>query len=179
MINIGKNTTSIQSDQNYRWSMEPLKVKQEGHGINIRTVVLNIKNVAAQMKTTPQYVMKYLARRLGTSTQARGGRFWLRGAHRAGELQDRLFGFIEAALLCPSCDKPDLKYTVLQRGMERICTACGWHGKCDLAGNALFKYMYRNPAGPVKTAEQRRKLKRRARRMKQAKRQRGQAAEEE
>ncbi len=47
-------------DPSYRYKVTLLKTQVIGKGINIRTVLLNLKELAADIYLEPEYVLKFL-----------------------------------------------------------------------------------------------------------------------
>ncbi|KAI7345968.1 hypothetical protein KC354_g14469, partial [Hortaea werneckii] len=56
------------SDPFYRYKMERLQSKIEGKGNGIKTVIVNLSNVADQLARPPNYVIKYFGFELGAQT---------------------------------------------------------------------------------------------------------------
>ena len=57
-INVGPKG-DVQQDRQYRYKMDPLVTKIEGRGNGIKTVLLNVSEVAKQMRTEPQCNLFY------------------------------------------------------------------------------------------------------------------------
>lgn len=155
-FNIVPNVPKYQEDPNCRWVMDALKVKKVGHGKNVRTCILNICTIAAQLNIphNPQYISKYLAQELGSRAQ------WdksckhaeIKGVHTQEVLQQKLWGFLDVLILCPKCNKPELRHK-WRKKVEAQCVACGWHGPSLRTGHRIEKFILRNPPPKKKTAK--------------------------
>ena len=134
------NVNRSVSDAFYRYKMPRLVAKVEGKGNGIKTVIVNMTDVAKAigrpptcksnpfLSSNPRYVeenfnkqinvldpTKFFGCELGAQTQFdfKNDRFIVNGAHEAGKLQQMLDVFIKKFVLCPGCENPE---TVLQVG---------------------------------------------------------------
>ncbi|KAL3202425.1 hypothetical protein MRX96_042496, partial [Rhipicephalus microplus] len=112
-VNVNRSLT----DQFYRYKMPKIIAKVEGKGNGIKTVLVNMSEVAKALNRPPTYPTKYFGCELGAQTQldAKNDRYIVNGAHEAAKLQDILDGFIRRYVLCASCDNPETVLGVLQR----------------------------------------------------------------
>ncbi|MEJ1275943.1 hypothetical protein NN561_006842 [Cricetulus griseus] len=99
----------IVSDQFYRYKMPRLIAKVEGKGNGIKTVIVNMVDVAKALNRPPTYPTKYFGCELGAQTQfdVKNDRYIVNGSHEANKLQDMLDGFIKKFVLCPECENPE------------------------------------------------------------------------
>lgn len=150
-INIGPRRAEIQNDSTYRYKMDKIQTKIEGRGNGIKTVLLNVVDIAAQMRTDPRYVTKYLGIQFGAQSNWDTKRDVgiVNGAHQAQEMQDQLFGFIELFILCPACHLPELVHKVKKSTVGGKCYGCGWVGGIRSSHN-IMKYVIKNP--PAKSS---------------------------
>lgn len=79
--------------------------KVEGKGNGIKTVIVNMAEVAKALSRPPTYPTKYFGCELGAQTQFdfKNERFIVNGSHDAGKLQDLLDGFIRKLVLFFIC----------------------------------------------------------------------------
>lgn len=91
-VNVNRNV----SDVFYRYKMPRLQAKVEGKGNGIKTVIVNMAEVAKALGRPPTYPTKYFGCELGAQTQFdfKNERFIVNGSHDAAKLQDLLDGFI-------------------------------------------------------------------------------------
>lgn len=135
-------------DAFYRYKMPKLIAKVEGKGNGIKTVIVNMVDVAKALGRPPTYPCKYFGCELGAQTQFdfKNDRYIVNGSHDAVKLQDLLDGFIKRFVLCPECDNPE---TVLHPNekkatIKQSCKACGYQGMLDMR-HKLTTFILKNP----------------------------------
>nr|ACM09539.1 Eukaryotic translation initiation factor 5 [Salmo salar] len=150
-------------DQFYRYKMPRIIAKVEGKGNGIKTVIVNMTDVAKSLNRPPTYPTKFFGCELGAQTQfdAKNDRFIVNGSHEASKLQDMLDGFIRKFVLCPECDNPetDLHINAKKQTIGNSCKACGYRGMLDTR-HKLCTFILRNPpedTGSVKKKEKKSK----------------------
>ncbi|QSS64017.1 eukaryotic translation initiation factor 5 [Histoplasma capsulatum] len=121
-------------DPFYRYKMERLQAKIEGKGNGIKTVVVNLNNVAQSLGRPPAYLIKYFGFELGAQANAKptDDRWIINGAHDASKLQDYLDGFIVKFVLCKKCKNPETEVVVKEPRIILDCKACGERSDVDL-----------------------------------------------
>ena len=136
------------SDQFYRYKMPKLLAKVEGKGNGIKTVIVNMVEVAKALNRPPMYPTKYFGCILGAQVNydAKNDRYIVNGSHDAARLQDLLDGFIQKYVLCSSCSNPE---TVLAVNAKKAlitssCKACGHTGIIS-AKDKLTTYILKCP----------------------------------
>ncbi|OCT68418.1 eukaryotic translation initiation factor 5 [Xenopus laevis] len=142
------NVNRSVSDQFYRYKMPRLIAKVEGKGNGIKTVIVNMVDVAKALNRPPTYPTKYFGCELGAQTQfdVKNDRFIVNGSHEANKLQDMLDGFIKKFVLCPECDNPetDLHVNPKKQTIGNSCKACGYRGMLDTK-HKLCTFILKNP----------------------------------
>ncbi|KAI4463541.1 eukaryotic translation initiation factor [Holotrichia oblita] len=143
-VNVNRNV----SDVFYRYKMPRLMAKVEGKGNGIKTVIVNMAEVAKALGRPPTYPTKYFGCELGAQTQFdfKNERFIVNGSHDAVKLQDLLDGFIRKFVLCPECENPETDLLVSsKRGtISQGCKACGYHGQLE-SNHKLITFILKNP----------------------------------
>lgn len=136
------------TDQFYRYKMPKIIAKVEGKGNGIKTVIVNMTDVAKALGRPPTYPTKYFGCELGAQTQfdAKNDRFIVNGSHDATKLQDLLDGFIKRFVLCTECDNPETQLSVkIKMGMiGQRCIACGHGDQIDMR-HKLTTFILKNP----------------------------------
>jgi len=112
-------------DPNYRYQMPFLKVKVEGKGKMVKTIVENIDEVAKSLERNTEYIMKFFAFDLGVQYSFKNGKHTLGSARSAEELQKILDIFIDKFLLCDSCSNPETVFQISKNQLTLSCKACG------------------------------------------------------
>lgn len=143
-VNVNRNV----SDAFYRYKMPRILAKVEGKGNGIKTVIVNMMEVAKAIGRPPTYPTKYFGCELGAQTQFdfKNDRYIVNGSHDAVKLQDLLDGFIRKFVLCPECDNPetDLLVSAKKGTISQGCKACGFHGPLEF-NHKLNTYILKNP----------------------------------
>ncbi|CAH0392730.1 unnamed protein product [Bemisia tabaci] len=143
-VNVNRNV----SDAFYRYKMPRLMAKVEGKGNGIKTVIVNMADVAKALGRPATYPTKYFGCELGAQTQFdfKNDRFIVNGSHEASKLQDLLDGFIRKFVLCPECDNPetDLNVSTKRNIINQSCKACGYHGLIE-SNHKLITFILKNP----------------------------------
>lgn len=143
-LNVNRSVTDIY----YRYKMPRICAKVEGKGNGIKTVIVNMAEVAKALNRPATYPTKYFGCELGAQTQFdhKNERFIVNGSHDATKLQDLLDGFIRKYVLCPDCDNPetDLIIASKKETISQTCKACGYHGLLKIQ-HKVNTFILKNP----------------------------------
>jgi len=141
-LNVNRNI----KDNYYRYKMPRMQAKVEGKGNGIKTVLVNMVDVARSLDRPPTYVTKYFGCELGAQTQfdVKNERYIVNGCHEAGKLQDMLDGFIKKFVLCEKCENPETVLKVKKNMIGASCKACGHIFTMDMR-HKLTTYIVKNP----------------------------------
>lgn len=143
-LNVNRKVTDLY----YRYKMPRICAKVEGKGNGIKTVIVNMSDVAKSLNRPATYPTKYFGCELGAQIQFdyKNERFIVNGAHDATKLQDLLDGFIRKYVLCPECDNPetDLLINAKKEIISQTCKACGYHGLIT-SQHRLNTFILKNP----------------------------------
>jgi len=149
MATLNINTNNV--DPHYRYKMPKLLAKIEGSGNGIKTVVVNMVEVAKALNRPPEYTTKFFGCELGAQVQmdSKNGKYIVNGAHNVNTFQELLDKFIKKFVLCPSCANPEtyMKIVGKKGNITARCIACGWRGDFD-STHKVARYMAQNPPGP-------------------------------
>lgn len=141
MININRKL----SDRFNRYTMPKIEAKVEGKGNGIKTVLVNMVDVARALRRPPTYPTKYLGCALGAQTSlGEKGRYIVNGQHEYLRLQELLDGFIEKYVLCPKCTNPETTIDVIKDNIYMKCMACGRTSEVK-GKDRTFTYILKNP----------------------------------
>lgn len=141
-LNVNRNV----QDSFYRYKMPRLVAKVEGKGNGIKTVIVNMVDVARALYRPPTYVTKYFGCELGAQTQfdIKAERYIVNGCHDGARLQDMLDGFIKRFVLCEKCDNPETVLKVKKNLIGASCKACGHQYVLDMR-HKLTTFIVKNP----------------------------------
>jgi len=144
-VNINRNL----SDQFYRYKMPKLVAKVEGKGNGIKTVIVNMPEIAKSLNRPPMYPTKYFGCLLGAQVNFdnKSERYIVNGSHDPNKLQDLLDGFIQKYVLCQSCENPETILSVNKKKeiIGTNCMACGHAGTISAANDRVAAYILKNP----------------------------------
>lgn len=136
--------------------MPRLIAKVEGKGNGIKTVVVNMPEIAKALSRPPKYPTKFFGCELGAQTQfdLKNDRYIVNGAHDAIKLQGLLDGFIKKFVLCPQCSNPETNLVILSRKQLILqrCIACGYQGPVDM-NHKLTTFILKNPPDQENSAQ--------------------------
>lgn len=159
MVNVNRKVT----DQFYRYKMPKLIAKVEGKGNGIKTVIVNMVEIAKSLARPPAYPTKFFGCELGAQTQIdkKNDRYIVNGSHNSDKLQEILDTFIDKFVLCDECDNPETTFIVQPKKekITSICSACGHSSLIDMR-HRLSTFILKNPPeGEDATPQKLKKLK--------------------
>lgn len=143
-VNIPRDIT----DPFYRYKMPVLQAKVEGRGNGIKTVIVNMADIAKSLERPPTYTTKFFGFELGALTNIDIGkdRFIVNGKHDQETLAKALDNFIERFVLCKKCGRnPETKMVLKGDSITLHCIACGNRSDVDMR-HKLASYILKNPA---------------------------------
>jgi len=148
-------------DEFYRYKMPALIAKVEGRGNGIKTVIVNMADVAKSLARPPGYPTKFFGFELGsiTTIEPDNDKYIVNGKHDQAKLAQVLDDFIEKFVLCKKCERNPETYMVIKGGLiELKCKACGGRTPVDIR-HKLCTYILKNPPPPEKEIDRRRPTK--------------------
>jgi len=149
MVNIPRSV----EDQYYRYKMPALEAKVESRGNGIKTVIVNIADIAKALARPATYPVRYIGYTLGALVDINEttNRYIVNGKHSEEDLSALLDGFIDKYVLCKSCGNPETILSVSrdQSTLRLKCKACGGITKVD-ALDQLGKFIAKNPPPKMK-----------------------------
>ena len=133
-------------DATYRYKMPRLRIKIEGSGNGIKTVIPNMSDVAKALKCSPAYPTKFFGVELGAQSNydKATDRAVVNGAFTAKDLSGLLTKFIDIFVLCPNCRLPEITLKVKRDIIKVECAACGHNGVLPTT-HKLVTYIINNP----------------------------------
>jgi len=112
-------------DPCYRYKMHLIKVKVEGKGKMVKTVLENIDEVAKDLEVPTEYITKFFAYELSVQYQMKNKKHTLGSARNAEDLMGILDVFIEKLILCGTCNYPETVLCISKNQLALRCKACG------------------------------------------------------
>lgn len=142
LVNIPRDV----EDEFYRYKMPKLVAKVEGRGNGIKTVIVNMSDIAKSLVRPPAYPAKFFGFELGaqTTTDATNDKYIVNGKHDQEDLAKLLDGFIEKFVLCKTCRNPETAMAIKAGNIELRCKACGAISSADNV-HKLAGFILKNP----------------------------------
>lgn len=144
LVNIPRDVT----DSFYRYKMPALIAKVEGRGNGIKTVIVNMADIAKSLDRPASYTTKFFGFELGALTMidADKDRYVVNGKHDQEILARTLDNFIERFVLCKKCGRnPETKMVFRKDTIILHCIACGNDSPVDMR-HKLASYIQKNPS---------------------------------
>jgi len=143
LVNIPRDIT----DAFYRYKMPALVAKVEGRGNGIKTVIVNMADIAKALDRPASYTTKFFGFELGAVTiiDHEKDRYVVNGKHDQSTLAKALDNFIERFVLCKKCGRnPETKMLLRADTIILHCIACGNRSPVDMR-HKLASYILKNP----------------------------------
>jgi len=121
-------------DPSYRYKMPRISGKVEGRGNGIKTVLVNVTDIAQSLNRESQEITKFFGCELGSQTTyaVDTDRAIVNGAHKDMDLQNHLSRYIECFVLCKNCRLPETHYKIKDGLISQKCLACGSKDSVDM-----------------------------------------------
>lgn len=121
-------------DPSYRYKMPSVIGKIEGKGNGIKTVIVNISDLALSLHRDAGELNKFFGCEMGAQTtwNEADDRAVVNGAHTDQELQHCVYKYVDKFVLCPSCGLPETEYKYKQGCIFHRCAACGAKDMVDM-----------------------------------------------
>jgi len=115
-----------QGERGYRYKMAAAITKVEGSGNGIKTVIVNVTDIARQLSRNVEYLMKFLGNELGVTSKLKDDKWILTGRFEQDNIQQLVFRFISRFVLCGRCRNPETTLFVDEKNTCRLrCKGCG------------------------------------------------------
>gem|GEM_PF-1717156 len=124
-VNIPRSIT----DDFYRYTIPIIRIKIEGKGNGVRTVLVNIVKITKCLNRPVDHILKFIEIELGTQSKCDNNGCIIRGRCDVEQLAVILNKYIDIYVLCDQCNNPE---TALHNKVDYIaakCAACGHIGK--------------------------------------------------
>lgn len=90
-----------------------------------KTIIKNFDVILQKIRRPPQMLSKYFSRELAIPATVEGGKLVLHGKFYERNLRDKLSAFVDAAVVCKECKRPDTKISEKDGVKTLVCEACG------------------------------------------------------
>jgi len=90
-----------------------------------KTIIRNFDIIAQKVRRPPQMLAKYFSKEMAVPVSLEGGKLVLNGKFYERNLREKLQAFVDAAVVCKECKRPDTKISEIGGVKTLICEACG------------------------------------------------------
>ena len=90
-----------------------------------KTVIINFKEIADQLRREPDHLLKYLTGEMATLANFDGTRALFQGKHNAESIRGLIDAYAKKYVICPVCGRPDTQLIKEKRLWFLQCEACG------------------------------------------------------
>lgn len=137
LINIIDNGDSF-----FRYQMPKLKMRKEGSGNGIKTIIENIKDISKSLERDREEICKYLQLNLNTNKKwiSAERKLILNGDFTKNEIEMKLKKYIEYYVICKHCNLPETLYKKGNKQIKKMCKACGYKEKIEF-DNKFTKFI--------------------------------------
>ena len=104
-----------------RWTVPRPEVRQVGR----RTVIMNFKEIADELRRDPDHLLKFLSGEMATLANFDGTRAVFQGRFRVDSIRNLLEVYTNRYVVCPVCKRPDTRIVRERRLWFLDCEACG------------------------------------------------------
>eukprot|EP00282_Hemiselmis_andersenii_P016897 CAMPEP_0114125460 /NCGR_PEP_ID=MMETSP0043_2-20121206/9313_1 /TAXON_ID=464988 /ORGANISM="Hemiselmis andersenii, Strain CCMP644" /LENGTH=331 /DNA_ID=CAMNT_0001218389 /DNA_START=270 /DNA_END=1265 /DNA_ORIENTATION=- len=149
------------SDPYYRYTMPCMQVKVEGTTKMIKSVLVNINEVASAIGRPAEYLVTYLGQELSANSKIdKDDKAYVTGAMDTQKIQSIVFKFIRETVQCGNCKNPETSVHIEGKKKNAVlyltCKGCGQRTDLDNS-DRFIKYMISHPPsdadfGHAKTA---------------------------
>ncbi len=104
-----------------RFAIENVRGHLEGN----KTVLVNLKKIAKDLRREPEHLLKYLLRELATPGKFLGERAMFGSKVPSATINKKIKKYASEFLYCAECHKPDTSLEEEKEVMYLKCSACG------------------------------------------------------
>ena len=90
-----------------------------------KTIIKNFDAILQKVRRPAPMLERYFSKELAVPATMQGGKLVLNGKFYDRNLKDKLQAFVDAAVICKECKRPDTKITERDGVKTLVCEACG------------------------------------------------------
>ncbi|HIH18812.1 TPA: translation initiation factor IF-2 subunit beta [Candidatus Micrarchaeota archaeon] len=90
-----------------------------------KTIVRNFDVILQKIRRPPEMLARYFSKELAIPASVEGSKLVLNGKFYDRNLKEKLQAFVDAAVVCKECKRPDTKITEREGIKTLVCEACG------------------------------------------------------
>jgi len=152
-----KIVSLVPNDPGSRYKCRQLQVQIVGKSKMIRTVLVNILDVAKDMQIPPSYPGNYMGYEIGAqakfdSKKPERQQAFLSGEHELKDLSKIAQKFINEVILCPQCGLPEITIEIANKKIIGVCRACGGREELKITNEKFKRFVLNHPPKTLKGA---------------------------
>ena len=90
-----------------------------------KTIIKNFDAILQKIRRPAPMLERYFSKELAVPATMQGGKLVLNGKFYDRNLKDKLQAFVDAAVICKECKRPDTKIIEKDGIKTLVCEACG------------------------------------------------------
>jgi len=145
-----RKLTLCPSDPGSRYKTRQLQIQVVGKSKMIKTMLLNVLDVAKDCQVPPSYIGVFMGYVIGAQAKfdlkkPERQQAFLSGEHEAKDLSKIFLTFINECVLCPTCNLPEIIMTIEKEEVIGNCRACGSHTQLKISDEKFKRYVINHP----------------------------------
>lgn len=145
------------SDPGSRYKCRQLQVQVVGKSKMIRTMLVNILDVAKDMQVPPSYPGNFMGYEIGAQSKfdpkkPERQQAFLSGEHDLKDLSNLVQKFIQEVILCPQCGLPEITIEIASKKILGVCRACGGREELKISNEKFRRFVLNHPPTSSKGA---------------------------
>jgi len=145
-----KYLSLLPSDAGSRYKTRQLQVQIVGKSKMMKTMLVNILDIAKDMQVPPSYVGTFMGYEIGAQAKwdpkkPERQQAFLSGEHDTKDLSKIALQFIHEVILCPGCHLPEIVTEVDDGKVNGRCRACGGLNELKITNEKFKRYILNHP----------------------------------
>eukprot|EP01119_Soliformovum_irregulare_P000680 TRINITY_DN1049_c0_g1_i1.p1 TRINITY_DN1049_c0_g1~~TRINITY_DN1049_c0_g1_i1.p1 ORF type:complete len:412 (-),score=142.19 TRINITY_DN1049_c0_g1_i1:80-1315(-) len=140
----------VPSDPGSRYKCRQLQVQVHGHSKMIKTILVNILDVAKDFQVPPPYLGTFMGYEIGAMSKfdtkkPERQQASISGEHEIKDLSKLALKFIQEVVLCPVCGLPEVQLKPNKNQVMGECRACGGNSEMKINNDKFKRYVINHP----------------------------------
>jgi len=145
-----KYLSLLPSDAGSAYKTRQLQVQIVGKSKMMKTMLVNILDVAKDMQVPPSYIGTFMGYEIGAQAKwdqkkPERQQAFLSGEHDTKDLSKIALQFIHEVILCPGCHLPEIVTEVDDGKVNGRCRACGGLNELKITNEKFKRYILNHP----------------------------------
>jgi len=145
-----KTLSLVPSDPGSRYKTRQLQVQIVGKSKMMKTMLVNILDVAKDMQVPPSYIGTFMGYEIGAQAKwdpkkPERQQAFLSGEHETKDLSRIALKFIQEVILCSRCGLPEIVTEINDNKVHGRCRACGGFEELKISNEKFKRYILNHP----------------------------------